>query len=246
MRRGPGIAGIQRQQATKQIARQVGEQMEEAEMKTMTEQMEVFKTQLENFALKHKKDIAKNPVFRTHFQKMCAQVGVDPLASRKGFWSELLGVGDFYFELGVQIVEVCLAARPRNGGLMDLDDVMKQVLRIRPKHAQQPSIDDCERAIKKLKVLGKGFDVVQIGSRKLVQSVPTELNQDHSTALTMAADTACLKCAQLQIELAWAKERADAVLEYLVKEGMAWVDRQDGAEPTYWFPALWKGELELK
>jgi len=34
----------------------------------------------------------------------------------KGFWAEMLGVGDFYYELGVQIVEVCLATSHRNGG----------------------------------------------------------------------------------------------------------------------------------
>eukprot|EP00124_Ichthyophonus_hoferi_P000213 Ihof_evm20s7 gene=Ihof_evmTU20s7 len=212
MRRGPGIAGIRRQQAAQQNARKVGEKMEEAELKTMTEQMEVFKNQLEIFAQKHKNDIAKNAVFRSHFQKMCAQVGVDPLASRKGFWSELLGVGDFYFELGVQIVEVCLAAKPKNGGLMKMDEVMKQVTKIRPKHAQQVSIDDCERAIKKLKVLGKSFDVVQVGSTKLVQSVPVELNQDHSTVLLMASDSAHLKASRLQVELSWTSERATSVL----------------------------------
>ena len=45
---------------------------------------------------------------------MCATIGVDPLASSKGFWSEMLGVGDFYYELGVQIVEVCMASSHRN------------------------------------------------------------------------------------------------------------------------------------
>lgn len=38
---------------------------------------------------------------------MCASIGVDPLSSGKGFWS-VLGIGDFYYELAVQIVEVCL------------------------------------------------------------------------------------------------------------------------------------------
>lgn len=38
------------------------------------------------------------------------------LLAGKGFWSEMLGVGDFYYELGVQIIEVCLALRHRNGG----------------------------------------------------------------------------------------------------------------------------------
>ena len=45
-------------------------------------------------------DIRKNPEFRAQFHAMCARCGVDPLASNKGFWAELLGIGDFYYELG--------------------------------------------------------------------------------------------------------------------------------------------------
>ena len=44
-------------------------------------------------------------------------------------WSELLGFGDFYYELGVQAVEACLAQRPLNGGLMEIDDLLAQVQR---------------------------------------------------------------------------------------------------------------------
>ena len=43
-------------------------------------------------------DICKNPAFRAQFHEMCANIGVDPLASNKGFWAELLGIGDFYYE----------------------------------------------------------------------------------------------------------------------------------------------------
>ena len=46
-------------------------------------------------------DIRKNAQFRQHFQQMCATIGVDPLASSKGFWAEMLGVGDYYYELGM-------------------------------------------------------------------------------------------------------------------------------------------------
>ena len=45
-------------------------------------------------------DIHKNPTCSSQFHEMCAKVGVDPLASYKGFWAELLGIGDFYYELG--------------------------------------------------------------------------------------------------------------------------------------------------
>ena len=58
---------------------------------------------------------------------MCANVGVDPLASNKGMWAQLLGFGDFYYELGVQIVEACLATRAHNGGLMELGSLRNAV-----------------------------------------------------------------------------------------------------------------------
>ena len=58
---------------------------------------------------------------------MCASVGVDPLASNKGVWAQLLGFGDFYYELGVQIVEACLATRAYNGGLIDLPALRRYV-----------------------------------------------------------------------------------------------------------------------
>lgn len=68
-------------------------------------------------------DIRQDPVFRAQFHTMCANVGVDPLASNKGMWVQLLGFGDFYYELGVQIVEACLATRAYNGGFMELESL---------------------------------------------------------------------------------------------------------------------------
>lgn len=35
-------------------------------------------------------------------------------------------------------------------------------------------------------VLGSGFEVISIGKRKLVRSVPTELNKDHNEILEVA------------------------------------------------------------
>lgn len=42
--------------------------------------MEMFKTNLQEFAQKHRKDIRKDATFRAHFQRMCTNIGVDPLA----------------------------------------------------------------------------------------------------------------------------------------------------------------------
>ena len=129
---------------------------------------------------------------------MCAQIGVDPLASGKGFWSNMLDIGDFYYELGntlyyypslrmysvklgVQIVEVCMANQHKTGGLMELGEIRNKLIRSRGKsqHHQNISIDDLLRATKKLKVLGTGFTVIPLKSgRYLVQSVPGEMSRD--------------------------------------------------------------------
>lgn len=62
----------------------------ENEIGQLTKQIETFKKNLEEFAFKYKDEIRKNAQFRKQFVDMCANIGVDPLASSKGFWSEML------------------------------------------------------------------------------------------------------------------------------------------------------------
>jgi hypothetical protein len=70
------------------------------------------------------------------------------------------------------------------------------------------SQDDLERAIKKLKILGKGFEIIVIGDRKLVQSVPTELNQDHAEIMKSVAANGCTSVARLRADVGWSEARA--------------------------------------
>lgn len=45
----------------------------------------------------------------------------------------MLGVGDFYYELAVQVVELCVATSHRNGGILSLDEVL-----LRLNHRRRP------------------------------------------------------------------------------------------------------------
>lgn len=110
-RRGVGIGAVRKKQEQAKQFTEVGDQLAESQMAHVTAQLEMFKTNLEQFAVKYKNNIKKDPEFRKMFQMMCARIGVDPLASKKGFWSELLDFGDFYYELAVQIIEVCIITR---------------------------------------------------------------------------------------------------------------------------------------
>ena len=116
MRRRAGLGAIQQQQYEAEMYKDKGNVLEENQIEQMTKQMDVFRDKLEEFSINHKSDIKKNAQFRRQFQEMCAAIGVDPLASGKGFWS-VLGMGDFYYELGVQIVEVCLASNHSTGAM---------------------------------------------------------------------------------------------------------------------------------
>uniref|UniRef100_A0A3Q0RYP0 Vacuolar-sorting protein SNF8 n=1 Tax=Amphilophus citrinellus TaxID=61819 RepID=A0A3Q0RYP0_AMPCI len=198
----------------------------------MSKQLETFKTHLEEFASKHKQEIRKNPQFRVQFQEMCATIGVDPLASGKGFWSEMLGVGDFYYELGVQIIEVCLALKHRNGGLYVVASGCGRAF------IKDSPVDDLVRAIKKLKVMGNGFGMIPVGGSYLVQSVPAELNMDHTVVLQLAEKKGYVTVREIKDSLKWEKERACHVLDHLLKEGLAWLDSQAPGEAQYWLPAL--------
>ena len=53
---------------------------------------------------------------------------------------------------GVQIVDICIATRSHNGGLIDLLDLRKLLCQKRKATLESLSEDDCLRAISKLKV----------------------------------------------------------------------------------------------
>ena len=110
-----------------------------------------FRSSLESFAFKYKEEIRSNPLFRAQFHRMCQSAGVDPLACHKGFWASLLGLGDFYYELSVQVVDVCRASREKNGGLIEMQEVLS-ILKAKYKHQQnitvseEPDTWDCRSA----------------------------------------------------------------------------------------------------
>lgn len=242
MRRKAGVGAIQKQRLEQEKYRDKGTEIQENQLEQMTKQMETFRINLEEFASKHKNEIKKNASFRRQFTEMCALIGVDPLASGKGFWS-VLGIGDFYYELAVQIVEVCMATNYKNGGLISLDELHIRLVQARGRKKEHQEITNADllAAAKKLKIFGNGFSIVPIGREKhLVQSVPGELSMDHTAVLQQASlsGNAHVSKTMLCQELRWEMDRAQKALDHMVKEGLAWLDKQGEDETLYWFPSL--------
>lgn len=248
MRRKPGIGGIQKQRLEQEKYRDKGNVIQENQLEQLTKQLAVFQTNLEEFAGKHKTEIKRNPEFRKQFQEMCASIGVDPLASSKGFWS-ILGIGDFYHELSVQIVEVCLATNYKNGGLISLNELRQRLIKSRGKSKQHQDInnEDLLCAARKLKIFGNGFSIIEISKGQyLVQSVPGELSMDHTAVLQLASkqNKPYVSTYLLQDQLKWDAERSKKSLDHMIKEGLAWMDSKNNGETLYWFPSMFNECIE--
>lgn len=243
MRRRAGVGAIQKHRLQQDRFKEKGSEIQENQLEQMVQQMEKFRSNLEDYAAKHKNEIRKNPQFRRQFQEMCASIGVDPLASGKGFWSELLGVGDLYYELGVQVVELCVATAHLNGGMLPLADAIKRLNARGARKSNPIAEDDIVRAIKKLRVLGSGVEILVLGRAQYISAIPGELTMDHGTLLK-AAEKRSEEGGRGQVTVAWAadalgweEQRALRAIEQLLRAGVAW---KDDVDDSYWFPAMFQ------
>ncbi|KAL9275679.1 Vacuolar protein sorting-associated protein 22 homolog 1-like protein [Drosera capensis] len=169
----------------------------------------------------------------------------------------------YLFISGVQIVEICLATRPHNGGLISLQELCTLVGQKRENAREPVTEDDFLRAISKLKVLGSGYEVFSVGKKKLVRSVPNELNKDHNEIFVfrlvyflslrspvVRTGINCLQCSwdwaqgfvtvdEVERRLSWSSGRAVGALDTLLEEGLAMIDdgHRDGKR-RFWFQCV--------
>ncbi|KAI8966770.1 ESCRT-2 complex [Daldinia sp. FL1419] len=246
-RKGVGLAAFDRSRLTSAQFASHGNSLRSHDAQALETQLSVFRSLLQQFAQTHAKDIRSDPSFRAQFARMCAAIGVDPLASSSrgsstgssSLWAQLLGrsVNDFYFELAVRVVEVCGATRGENGGLIGVKELRERLSRGRMEGAPEIADDDVLRAVGTLKPLGSSYSVVRVGSKPYIRSVPKELNTDQSAVLEAAQVLGYVSVSMLMINLRWARARAQTAVDDLLGEGMLWVDKQ-ADEWEYWSPGF--------
>jgi ESCRT-II complex subunit VPS22 len=265
-RRTPGLSSLSSSRLQTHHYTSHGATLRSRNAQSLETQLSVFQSLVHNFALTHSKDIRANPAFRAEFARMCTALNIDFLASSyhkdakpsgspsksgksgsgESIWASLLGgsVHDFYFNLGVTIVDICRSTRAENGGLISLTDLKSHISRGRAiGSAMEVSDDDVVQAVKALEPLGSCFGIVKIGHSSLLRSVPKELNTDQSTVLEAVQVMGYVTVSMLQLNLGWGRPRAMAVVEDLMADSLVWVDCQAG-ENEYWSPAFITGRLQ--
>ena len=251
MRRNVGLSSLSRDTERLASFNALSTDISRAQLDVLSAQLATFQTALRTFATKHRAKIARDPTFRAQFSAMCAQLGVDPLgggAQRGGSWASLLGIGDWTYALAVQVVDVCLVRRERTGGLVDLDEVIAAVGRLRGGGAaDQVTEADVTSALRALEPLGAGYAIVTLpgSGRRMVRCVPAEFDRDALVVLECCASARHRAPKTTQADLlafmraaAWTADRAKAALDKaLLVDGLVWIDEQ-AEEPEYWSPSL--------
>ncbi|KAF8162964.1 EAP30/Vps36 family-domain-containing protein [Crassisporium funariophilum] len=247
-RRGVGLAAFDRQEQSKRSFAQLSSQLSQSQVENLHSQLNQFRTALAHFASTHRESIKNDPSFRHAFQQMCSSIGVDPLAGPRkgGWWAELLGLGDWQYELGVQIVDVCVSTRERNGGLIEMSELLRLVSKLRGVEGDGITEDDVVRSIKTLQPLGAGYQVVEIGGIQMVRSVVKALDEDQTVILAIAREEGGRIVDELLINRkGWTRERARAALEnMLLRDGLCWLDEQDERTGrAYWVPSAMQWDI---
>ncbi|GLB35300.1 putative winged helix DNA-binding domain-containing protein [Lyophyllum shimeji] len=247
-RGGVGLAAFDRQEQSNRSFAELSSALSRSQVEHLHSQLNQFRTALARFASTHRDSIRSDPNFRHAFQQMCSSIGVDPLAGPRkgGWWAEMLGMGDWQYELGVQIVDVCVSTRERNGGLIEMSELVRLVSKLRGVTGGGITEEDVVRSIKTLEPLGAGYQVVEIGSRKMVRSVVKELDEDQSVVLAIAQSEGGRIVEDILIHrTGWTRERARAALENMVhRDGLCWLDDQDEQYGrAYWVPSAMQWDL---
>ncbi|KNZ57393.1 hypothetical protein VP01_2170g4 [Puccinia sorghi] len=257
MRRGVGISSLERTTATTASYSSLSSSLSATSVANLQAEVGLFQGRLQRFAAKHGSKIRSDPEFRGAFSAMCSELGVDPLAGgRRGLWDRV-GFGDWTFALAVQIVDLCLHHRLRNGGLHEIHSLILALDSQRyhppqnqldsPNSSSSSSITEADilRAIKSLEPLGSGYSVISIGDKKFLRSVPAELDNDSLLIFdAILSDSQSLSYTSeqlLQESLSWSPDRVKHALNKAVlRDSMLWIDDQadDGTTTRYYAPVL--------
>lgn len=137
MRKGAGISALQRHTATASSYSALSSALSSQQVAALEASLASFRAELARFAAQHGAAIRRDPAFRHQFQRMCAAIGIDPLAAAPGaaarpsWFADQLGLREWTCALALQVVDVCVSTRDRNGGVIELGELTQRVRRMR-------------------------------------------------------------------------------------------------------------------
>lgn len=127
-----------------------------------------------------------------------------------------------------------------------MSELIRLITKLRGVSSDTITEDDIARSIATLQPLRAGYQVVDVGGRKMIRSVVKELDEDQTVVLVMAREEGGKVVEEKLVrEKGWTRERTRAALEnMLLRDGLCWLDDQDDVHGrAYWIPSAMQWDL---
>lgn len=301
MQRRVGLSGLAQNKETSERYQTQAARLLEQQVKDFGSRLEGMRDSVLKFYTLHHKDLQKDPVLQSGYERLCDNLGIDPflntqeskdtsfdLAKRLlsyafinnpnkqpyegDFNTEMIDSTliekpimvqvllnsspfrykerpqNFFGKLAIHIVEVALASRDLDGGLIPLKTLVETLNKIRTgsdsSSYDKNAIDytDIILATEELNVLNSGITIVEIAGELFLQSIPKIMDTDTDILLKMFSESGSSGSLTLKdtIELTkWTSPRCQRALDNLIRDGTCWLDFPSiDEEPKYWIVAM--------
>lgn len=215
----------------------LGSALTQAQQDQLLTQLQVFQAALLSFKSEHSTEIVQNEQLRKVFADICVSFGIDPLVVASSISGEQNNKVERSNQLCLKMIELCNLTRPVNGGLILLKDLAQLInsdtwvsTDLHLKFTEEDVLD----SLKHLNVMGDELQLVNIGNRKYIKSIPQDLDVDQSAILETADILGYVNVSILRDNFGWKKSRCQHAIDDLISNGILWVDIQKNHQPKYW------------
>ncbi len=212
------------------------------DINNMMEQVKELKEHLKKLEKKWGKEIKKN---KEYYQQIIEirrslglpeEIGVYEWKEKASIKEKIFG-GEFYDQLGIELLEIGKKLSSETGGIMSLAELMIRINKARP--GKVVGATDISKALDSL-VKSKVIPPIKTLSNgvKIVEFIPANLTEDHEVVLNLASRHGYITIEDLILKTGWSLERANRVLQELVEKGIAIKDTEYMEGTKYWFPGF--------
>ena len=237
-----GIKDIERKIKIKSAMEKKDAELLLKDISNMMQQVEELKQHLKKLEKKWGKKIKTN---KEYYQQIIEirrslglpeQIGVYEWKEKAGLKEKVFG-GEFYDQLGIELLEIGKKLSSETGGILSLAELMIRVNKLRP--GKVVGANDITKALETL-VKAKVIPPIKTlpSGVKIVEFIPANLSEDHETVLNLASREGYITIENLILKTGWSLERANRVLNELVEKGIAIKDTEYMEGTKYWFPGF--------
>ncbi|GME86603.1 unnamed protein product [Ambrosiozyma monospora] len=237
-----GLASFDDVTSHKQKFQNLGQKLVLQQREELKTQLQVFQNALISFKKQYNDEIIQNPEFRVEFSQICQSFGIDPLVVSSSMNGEASDEEEKINQLSLKIFDVCSVTKNLNGGIISIKDLIKLInkdtwfnedLNLKIVEA------DVLKALDNLKVLGDELQIIKIGGKNYIKSVPQQLSNDQSLILSTSEMLGFVSIPMLHDNFNWKTVRCRTNLDELVANGLLWIDKKEGEREILYWSTSW-------